>query len=92
LGTHHGLISETLPSPRYAVQDLDGCRVLTETGEYLGELKDVLPSGGNDVFVVRNADKEVMIPALKSVVLAIDLTAKTITVTLPPGLREIYEI
>ncbi len=76
----------------YLVKELDGCRVVTEAGEYLGDLKDVLPSGGNDVFVVRNAAKEVMIPALKSVVLHIDLTTRVITVTLPKGLREIYEI
>jgi 16S rRNA processing protein RimM len=78
-------------APFYAVKDLAGCRVFTETGEELGELKDVLPSGGNDIFVVANAAREYLIPALKTVVRNIDIAAKRIDVVLPPGLREIYE-
>jgi 16S rRNA processing protein RimM len=76
---------------------LDGCEVVTEDGESLGLLKDVYPTGGNDVFVVRRAsadaasEKEYLIPALKDVVLSIDLPARRITVRLPPGLREVYE-
>jgi ribosomal 30S subunit maturation factor RimM len=35
--------------------------------------------------------KEVLIPALKSIVRNIDLKEKRMEVTLPPGLREIYE-
>ncbi len=52
---------------------------------------DVLPSGGNDIFVVRQGLREIMIPALKSVVREIDVADKRIEVTLPGGLREIYE-
>ena len=65
--------------------------MVTETGEVLGELKDVLPSGGNDIFVVAGETHEYMIPALKTVVRNIDVAGKRIDVMLPPGLREIYE-
>lgn len=75
----------------YLVRDLDGCRVVTESGEDLGELKDVYPTGSNDVYVVRSALREMLIPALTSVVLSIDLREKRIVVRLPPGLREVYE-
>jgi 16S rRNA processing protein RimM len=75
----------------YRVKDLDGCEVVTEAGETLGVLKDVYPTGANDVFVVRNNDREYLIPALKSVVLSINLEDRRITLRLPPGLREIYE-
>jgi len=78
-------------SDTYPVRDLDGCAVVTEEGETLGELKDVLGTGANDVFVVRTEKREYLIPALKTVVLKIDLEARRITVRLPPGLREIYE-
>ncbi len=74
----------------YRVQDLDGCTVVTAEGEILGELKDVIGTGANDVFVVQGK-KEYLIPALKTVVTHIDLVAKRITVSLPAGLREIYE-
>ena len=63
----------------------------TLQGECLGKLVDVLPSGGNDIFVVQQAGREVLIPALKSVVRSIDLEGKRIDVELPQGLREIYE-
>lgn len=85
--------SEPLPSknPSYKVRDLAGCEVVTLEGERLGQLEDVLPSGGNDIFVVRAGEKEILIPALKSVVHQIDLKAKRIVVNLPAGLRELYE-
>jgi 16S rRNA processing protein RimM len=75
----------------FLVRDLDGCEVLTEEGELLGVLKDVYPTGANDVFSVKLGEREILVPALKEVVLSIDLTAKKITVRLPPGLRTIYE-
>lgn len=85
---------ESQPKPDssavYAVKDLAGCQVFSETGVCLGVLKDVLPSGGNDIYVVQGA-REYMIPALKTVVKSIDLAAKRIEVALPPGLQQIYE-
>ena len=63
--------------------------MVTEEGEDLGALVDVLPTGGNDVFVVREGEKEILIPALKSVVLSVDMDKRSITVRLPKGLREI---
>ena len=75
----------------YPVRDLNGCQVVTDQGEVLGLLVDVLPSGGNDIFVVQQGLREILIPALKSVVRSIDLQAKRMEVSLPQGLREIYE-
>jgi 16S rRNA processing protein RimM len=75
----------------FQVKDLDGCEVVTESGESLGVLKDVYPTGANDVFSVREGEREILIPALKSVVLSINVEARRILVRLPPGLREIYE-
>jgi 16S rRNA processing protein RimM len=74
----------------YLVRDLAGCEVVTVEGEILGQLTDVLATGSNDVFVIKNSDKEKYIPALKSVVLSIDLSNKKITVLLPPGLKETW--
>ena len=74
----------------YRTADLDGCEVVTEAGEVLGLFRDVISSKGQDVWMVQGR-REYLIPALKSVVLNVDLTARRITVRLPPGLREIYE-
>jgi 16S rRNA processing protein RimM len=75
----------------YLVKDLAGCQVMTDEGECLGILMDVLPSGGHDIFVIQQGLRELLVPALKSVVSEINLKEKRITVSLPPGLREIYE-
>lgn len=72
----------------YLVKDLVGCMVITKEGEELGPLTDVLPTGGNDVFVVGEGKDEILIPALKSVVLEINLEARRIKVDLLDGLRE----
>jgi 16S rRNA processing protein RimM len=72
----------------YLVKDLVGCQVVTTDGEVLGPLTDVLPTGGNDVFVVGEGRDEILIPALKSVVLEINLETRRIKVDLMKGLRE----
>ncbi len=74
----------------WKVSSIAGSRVETESGEFLGELADVLPTGANDVFVVRKGNEEMLIPATKSVVLEILVQEKRIRVRLPEGLREIY--
>jgi len=90
------------PDHSYKVSDLARCQVVTETGEVLGQLVDVYPTRANDVFVVRSsasaqasvdkpAGREYLIPALKTVVIGIDLTLNKITVRLPEGLKKIYE-
>ncbi len=76
--------------PSYQVKDIVGFDVITKDGEVLGQLEDVLPSGANDIFVVGKEKKEILIPALKSVVLSVDKEKRQITVDLPTGLKEIY--
>jgi 16S rRNA processing protein RimM len=75
----------------FKVRDIAGFEVVTTSGELLGKLVDVLPSGGNDIFVVQQGAKEILIPALKQVVQTIDTAQRRIVVDLPPGLREVYE-
>ncbi|MDD4170344.1 MAG: ribosome maturation factor RimM [Desulfotomaculaceae bacterium] len=58
------------------------------TGNYLGKITDVLLTGANDVYVVENGPKPVLIPALKKVVKEIDLTGRRMVVELPEGLLD----
>ena len=53
--------------------DLYGLRGVDSAGRDLGTLKDVLQPGGNDVYVFEGPLGEVLVPALKSVVLRVDL-------------------
>ena len=54
--------------------------------EYLGRIESIIETGSNDVYVVKDSKKEVLIPALASVVLAVDIRRKRMQVELPEGL------
>jgi len=77
-----------LEEDEYYWTDLLGLTVSTEEGEELGELVDIIETGSNDVYVVAKEGREVLIPALEDVVVAVDLAAGTMTVALPEGLLE----
>lgn len=79
----------TLPEGHFYVFDLIGCTVFTVEGERLGTLKDVYPTGANDVYSVVTDDRvELLIPALKQVVRSIDTNERRIVVDPPPGLLD----
>ncbi len=57
------------------ITDLYGLHGVVDDGRDLGKLTDVMQPGGNDVYVFKGALGEVLVPALKSVVLKVDLQA-----------------
>lgn len=59
------------------VVDLIGCDVTDTEGTAYGKLTDVMQPGGNDVYVLQGPLGEVLVPALKSVVLKVDIEKKT---------------
>ena len=66
--------------------ELIGLEVYTTEEEYLGRIASIMPTGSDDVYVVRDKRKEVLIPALESVVVEINLEHKRMRVDLPEGL------
>lgn len=78
-----------LPKDTYYIFDLIDCKVY-EQEAYLGVVTDVLETGSNDVYVVKDENgKELLIPALGWVVLSVDIANKKIQVQLPKGLRDL---
>lgn len=76
-----------LKKDEYFVADLIGSLVVTEEEENFGILKDVLATGANDVYVVSREDgTEVLLPAIKDCVKAVDVEQKKITVHIMDGL------
>lgn len=55
--------------------DLIGLKGALTGGGEIGELIDVMQPGGNDVYVFKGPRGEVLVPALKSVVVKVDLDA-----------------
>ena len=70
----------------YYIDDLIGLEVFEEDRR-LGVLKDVLQPGANDVYVLdSDIYPDLYIPAIKSVILNVDLEAGRMDVKLPKGL------
>lgn len=78
----------TLSDGEYYWYDLIGMTVLLEDGTSLGTVTDIIQTGSNDVYVVSDGDREVLIPAIEDVVLDIDTKAGMMRVNLLEGLLE----
>ncbi|MCD7777244.1 MAG: ribosome maturation factor RimM [Clostridiales bacterium] len=72
----------------YFVKDLYDMEVVSEDGEVLGILNDILFTGANDVYIVKTKGKDILIPAVKQCILKVDVPGKKMTVRLLEGLRE----
>ncbi|MEJ2098967.1 MAG: ribosome maturation factor RimM [Desulfobacterales bacterium] len=68
--------------------ELIGLNVYTIDNRYIGRLESIIETGANDVYVVKKHNKEILIPALKSVVRLIDIGQKIMRVELPEGLED----
>lgn len=79
-----------LASDTYYWTDIIGMAVYSIDGEYLGEIQEIIPTGANDVYVVKTPPThpagEILIPAIASVVIDIDVDEKSMRVELPEGL------
>lgn len=80
-----------LEEGEYYVPDLIGLTVQTMEGRVLGTLRDVLETGANDVYAVHRGEgqKDLLIPAIKSVIKNISLEEGLMEVELIPGLEEL---
>ena len=84
-----GIQNQQLKENALWVDDIIGCAVFTTDGALIGSVKEVLFTGANDVYALNTGDgKEVLIPAIKSVVSEIDIGAKKITINPLKGLLE----
>lgn len=67
----------------YFIQDLIGLQVFdADTNEYYGVLSDVLETGANDVYTIKNEElhKEFLIPAIPDVVVSTDIKGNRMTI------------
>ena len=76
-----------LPEGEYYHHQLIGLRVISDEGQYLGTLKNILDYAANDVYVIQaEGGQEILLPAIDSVILDVDLDNGIIRVHLLPGL------
>lgn len=78
-----------LEKDEYFIADLIDLTVVDESGNKLGTLIDVMKTGANDVYIVKNdEEKELLFPAIKECVLDIDFKEKKMTVHVMDGLLD----
>jgi len=76
-----------LPEGQLYQHELFGFAVVDESDNLLGELAEILETGANDVYVVRDANgREILLPAIPSVILEIDPARRLIRVHMLEGL------
>jgi len=77
-----------LPDGVYYIKDIIGLSVY-EGEKFIGEITDWIETGSNNVYVIkRPKGKDVLIPAIDSVVLNIDIENKRMSVNMMEGLME----
>ena len=76
-----------LPEGRYFIQDIIGLAVVdADTGETYGSITDVSETGANDVYHMRMGEREVLIPAVPSIVRSVDIDGGRVAITPIKGL------
>lgn len=76
-----------LEEDRYYRFQLIGMEVVDGEGNALGRLEEILETGANDVYVVRDAESELLVPAIDTVIKDIDVEGRRMTVELIAGLE-----
>ena len=79
---------EPLPNDTFYHFQLVDMEVYTDEDEHLGQIAEIIETPGNDVYIVRRTDeRDLLIPAIKDVILDVDTESSRMTVHLLPGLR-----
>jgi 16S rRNA processing protein RimM len=72
-----------LPEGSFYWFDLEGMEVVTESDEPVGVIEEIIPTGSNDVCLVRNhMGEERMVPVLKETIRKVDVKHKRMVVRL----------
>ena len=68
--------------------DLLGATVITDSGNIIGELVDMMSLPTNDVYVIERGKKEVLIPVIPEIVRTVDVEMGLVTITPMDGLLD----
>lgn len=76
-----------LGKDEYYIADMLGLEVYTEDGNFFGNLKDVMETGANDVYMIATKEYgEVLIPAIRECILDVDVERNRMVINLMEGL------
>jgi len=75
-----------LEKDRYYHFEIIGMVVYTEDGRYLGRVVDIFSTGSNDVYVVKEEDREYLIPAIHDIIKEMDVKGRRMVIHPMEGL------
>ncbi|WP_442599477.1 ribosome maturation factor RimM [Neobacillus sp. D3-1R] len=76
-----------LEENEFYFHEIIGCEIFTLDGELVGEIREILTPGANDVWVIKGkGGKEILIPYIEQVVKVIDVKNKKIIIDPIEGL------
>src|SRR6266446_5982221 len=65
-----------------------GCEAFLTDGSRIGTIEEIFSNGAHDVWVVRDGEREFLIPVIEDVVKAMDFAARRVTIEPIPGLLD----
>lgn len=78
-----------LQDNEFFIRDFLDAKVISEEGEAIGVIHDIMETGSNFVFEIKpGSGKSFLLPVIKDCVLKMDKETKTVTVHVLEGLRE----
>jgi 16S rRNA processing protein RimM len=75
-----------LAEDEYYAYQIVGLDVYESDGARLGKVVDLIPTGANDVYVVRGPRGEILLPAVEDVILEVDVAGGRMVVSLMEGM------
>ncbi|MFJ8512972.1 ribosome maturation factor RimM [Lysinibacillus xylanilyticus] len=84
--TKDQMTDDLLKENEYFFHEIIGCTIVSEEGETIGAVTDILQTGANDVWVVKGTKKEHYIPYIEDIVKEIDVDEKKIVIHVMEGL------
>jgi 16S rRNA processing protein RimM len=79
-----------LPDGQFYLHDVIGLQVHSVDGRHLGSVKDIVQTGGTDLFVVERtgSNREMLLPAVREFIKSVDVASGVMTVDPIPGLLD----
>ena len=85
------LATEDVPAAKpgeFYYYEAIGCEVFLTDGSRLGTIEEIFSNGAQDIWVVRDSEREVLVPVIEDVVKAMDFAARRVTIEPIPGLLD----
>lgn len=75
------------PAGSFFIDEVLGMEVEDQTGRVIGRVTEIYQTGANDIYAIAGPDGEILLPALKTVILRIDAEARRMQVRNPLDYR-----